>query len=265
MSEFHSLPSTHDYVRNGYDMSLEEVQSLGRQLLEQRPPAVNDRYVCYEIDGDDPFADIGRFVERDRFEEAFNNTPGEMHREYAPYENASTFFISMDVERYTPAGALRIIWNSDAGLKTVNDVGGPPLHLTSERIQQEHSIASFDDTWDIGTVATIHGYPPGRASLQLYRGAYLAAMRENIQHVVSVIDTNVLPGLTNSLGFPFVSLAGTPAFEYLGSKSSQAVYGHVPEFYDNITNHQKLADRRLAERVLDRLIVGTDDHTYIAK
>lgn len=266
MNEFDTTVSGCENTRNGYDMSLEEINGLAAQLLERQPPTADDRYVCYEVDGRAAFADIGRFIERVRFEEAFGNTADEMHQEYGPYENESTFFLSLDTEKKTPVGALRIIRNSDAGLKTVNDISAPPLNLTIDVIRDSHHISTFDECWDIGTVAAMHGYPPGAASIQLYRGAYLAAMRENVQHVVSVIDMNVLPKLTNYLGFPFVSLAGTGPFEYLGSKQSQAVYGYVPEFHAQMIQKQKSTLKgRLAEKVLDRLLIGTEDRVYMTE
>lgn len=252
------------FERNGYDMLIEEAQVLTQQLLDQKPPSTNAKYICYEVEGSDSAANIGRYVEKTGFEAVFNNSAEDMHSEYGPYENASTFFISVDQENATPTGALRIIRHSPSGLKSVNDVSQPPLQLSAERIQQVHHIETFDDCWDIGTVAAMPDYPSRMASIQLYRAMYLAAMRENVQHVISVVDMNVLPTLTNYLGIPFQPLADTRPFEYLGSANSQAVYGYVPEFYKKMEKKRKYSLRGLlARKALDRLVVGTEDHTLM--
>lgn len=264
MSDMEDDRSGHEFERNGYDMSVEEVQQLTRQLLDQKSAVTNAIYICYEVDGSDSAADIGRYVEKTQFEAVFNNSAADMHREYGPYEDASTFFISIDQENAVPTGALRIIRHSPSGLKSVNDVSRPPLQLSAERIQQAHHIETFDDCWDIGTVAAMPDYPSGAASIQLYRAMYLAAMREHVQHAISVVDMNVLPALTNYLGIPFQPLADTRPFEYLGSANSQAVYGYVPEFYEKMEHKRRFSVRGLlAKKALARLVVGTEDHTLM--
>ena len=257
-----------DYVestfeRSGYRLSADEAHDLTARLLGEQPATVDDKYVCYEISGTDQFSDIGRYVEQTRFGEMFDNSPEEMEKEYGPYEMASTFFISVDQENKVPTGTLRIIRSSSSGLKTINDISGPPLSLSSDAVQQAHAIDTFENCWDVGTVAAMPGYPSGAASIQLYRASYLAAMREHVPHAVSVIDSNVLPKLTNYLGIPFVPLAGTEPFEYLGSKSSQAVYCYIPEFYEK-TNRRRFTLRGLlARKALNRLVMGSEDHTLM--
>ncbi len=264
MTELNEAFLAHEYARNGYDMDLEEVHGLTMQLLDERPPVTEDRYICYTMDGSSGYSDIGRFVERTCFETFFNNTAEDMHAEYEQYEQASSFFLSIDTERQVPSGALRVIRNSASGLKTINDACESPLGLTDRSIREAHDIMSFDECWDVGTVAAMPGYGSGAVSIQLYRGMYLAAMRENVSHLVSIVDMNVLPRLTNYLGIPFVSLVDTKPFEYLGSKQSQAVYGYVPEFYNKMNRKRKYTIRGLlAKKALDRLVVGTEDHTHM--
>lgn len=264
MSNAEDNTTLHEFSNSGYDMSDEEVQVLTRQLMERKPALTDAKYVCYEIEGADDAARIGRYVEKTRFEVAFGNSAEDMQKEYGPYETASTFFISVDQENAMPSGALRIIRQSPSGLKTINDVSELPLRLSAEYIQQAHRIETFDDCWDIGTVAAMPGYPSGAASIQLYRTMYLAAMRERIQHVVSVVDARVLQTLTQYLGIPFMPLADSGPFEYLGSKSSQAVYGYVPEFYEKMEHKRQHSLRGLlARKALNRLVAGTEDHTLM--
>jgi hypothetical protein len=255
-----SFPET---APSGYSLELEGARDLTRQLLDRQPLKMDDRYVCFEINGNDPLADIGRYVERARFEEVFNNTSNDMQQEYGPYEEASTFFVSVDRDDVAPTGVLRIIRNSPAGLKTLNDVAGPPLLLSEDQIMERHNIETLDNCWDIGTVAALSKYPSHGASIQLYRAMYLAAKRDNIEHFVSVIDMRVLTQLTGDLGIPFQPLADSEPFEYLGSDRSQAVYGYVSELYEE-ADHRRLGLKALfARKILGRLFGGTEDHTIV--
>jgi hypothetical protein len=98
------------------------------------------RFVCFRLKGDDVFADIGRYVERVVFQKAFGNDADTMGEEYGPYEGASTFFISVDTAGRSPAGVLRVIADSSASLKTINDLSGDPLHITRDRIFAAHGL-----------------------------------------------------------------------------------------------------------------------------
>lgn len=248
---------------SGYELDLASVHDLTKRLLERQPLPLDDKYVCFEIDGQDPLSHIGRYVERVRFEKVFGNTASDMAHEYGPYEHASTFFISIDREGEMPAGALRVIHDSPIGLKTINDVAGPPLKLSKGHIMERHSIEVLADCWDIGTVAAMPEYPSATASVQVYRAMYLAAKRDDIKHFVSVIDAKALSQLSGYLGIPFQPLADTPPFEYLGSKRSQAVYGYVTELYERANDKRATVKDALAQKILGRLFGGTEDHTVI--
>ncbi len=234
-----------------------------KRLLERQPSPIADKYICFEVDGQDDLSNIGRHIERVQFEKAFGNTADDLAREYGPYEHASTFFISVDRENEAPAGVLRIIRNSSVGLKTLNDVAGPPLFLSKDQVMEHHNIEALENCWDIGTVAALSKYPSHGVSIQLYRAMYLAAKRDNIEHFVSVIDTRVLSQLTGDLGIPFQPMVDSKPFEYLGSECSQAVYGYVSELYEE-ADHRRLGLKVLfAQKILGRLFGGTEDHTIV--
>lgn len=239
------------------------LHDLTKRLLERQPSPMTDKYICFEVDGQDPLSNVGRHIEHVRFEKSFGNTADDMTREYGPYERSSTFFISVDREDEAPAGVLRVIRNSATGLKTINDVAGPPLNLPKEHIMAFHDIETLDDCWDIGTVATMPEQPSATASIQVYRAMYLAAERDNVKHFLSVIDAKALSQLSGYLGIPFQPLAGTAPFEYLGSDRSQAVYGYVSELYESANNKRAVAKDALARRILGRLFGGTEDHTVV--
>ena len=239
------------------------LHNLTKRLLERQPSPMADKYICFEVDGQDPLSNVGRHIERVRFEKTFGNTADDMAREYGPYEHASTFFISVDREDEAPAGVLRIIRNSAVGLKTINDVAGPPLNLPKEHIMAYHNIGALDDCWDIGTVATMPEQPSAIASIQVYRAMYLTAERDKVKHFLSVIDAKALSQLSGYLGIPFQPLAGTAPFEYLGSARSQAVYGYVSDLFERANNKRATARDNIARTILGRLFGGTEDHAII--
>lgn len=252
---------------NGYSLSHEQVLQLTAELLEERPPASDDRFVCYKLDGNDRFSDIGRHLECRVFDEEFGNDPAEMTREYQPYEQQSEFLISVDQEAKVPTGVLRVIKNGPAGLKTLNDLENPqdgtaPIITANEAIAQ-HGI-DLDKCWDIGTVAIPKEYrsKAGAVSVMLYRGTFLAAREQGIEHVVSIVDSKPLQKMTGYLGIPFVPLAGTKPMSYLGSESSQPVYGYLPDFYKKMNRNRFTLKGMLAYSVLRRLVKGTGDSEY---
>jgi hypothetical protein len=250
-----------------YELHGNQAADLSEQLLSLHPPTARNRFVCYPITGSSRFADLGRTTELQVFEEAFGNDRGLMEREYGPYEHASQFFVVMDTERRQPAGVLRIIGNSSAGLKTLRDVAGEPLRIPREDFQAFHGVEDLDRCWDVGTVAVLPEYRRSATrrrtvSLLLYRAFYVHALDRGIDHVVAVIDRYAHRSL-RALGIPLVPLCGSTPFSYLDSASSTALYGHVPEFRAKAEAHyRRLRARRpllwcLLSRPLRQLIRGT--------
>jgi len=254
-------PAEHD---NGYDLPYEKVLQLTKELLLVKPPEGDGRFVCYKLEGMDAFSDIGRHIESVVFKEAFNNNPDQMREEYGPYEEQSTFFVSVDTEKKVPTGALRVIKNGPAGLKSLNDFEErAPEHTPVETVLERHNIDSLEDCLDIGTVAVLPDFRSGEGSIsvQLYRGVYVAAMDEGVKHVVSIIDAKPLGKLTNYLGIPFEPLADSKPFKYMGSEKSQAVYGYMPDFYKKMNRKRKTLSGFIARKALSRLVRGSEDDT----
>jgi len=251
---------------SGYDLPVEAVHQLTSELLNERPPTGDARFVCYMFDGTDPFSNIGRQVEGAVFNQTFNNDPEEMVREYGPYEEQSIFFTSVDSENEKPtSGELRVIKNGPAGFKTINDLAamhGRPVEEYQRELAEHHGIDDWDKCWDVGTVAVPPEYrtAEGGISIQLYRALYVAAMEQGIEHFISVIDSKPLAKLTDYLGIPFVPLADSGPMEYLGSKRSQAVYGHTPDFYRKMNRARLFTVRGwLARKALKLLVAGSGD------
>lgn len=269
MSEFHPVSPN----QNRYQLPRETIKQLTSDFLRTKELPDEERFVCFRVSGDHPVADAARNLEREVFEEVFDgNDAAFMDREYGPYESASTFFVSFDRETEMPAGVLRVMWNSDAGLKTINDLARPdmPINLTQDEIQRFHGIDDLDTCWDGGTVAVSKELQKNGmgVSMQLYRAMYRTAIENDIEHFILVIDEKLLPVLTDHLHIPFVPLCDTPKFSYLGSEASQAVYGHFPEF-------RPIIDRKLESmkgdnsyeqiviQALRKIFLGSEDRSLI--
>ena len=265
MSAYFDYENQNGQLNSSYDLSKESLHLLTKQLLSEHPTDVDSRYVCYRFAGDDKFSNIGRSVERTVFEDAFGNDAEQMVKEYGSYEQSSIFFLSIDREQALPSGTLRIIGNSEHGFKTLNDLEHSSLELDYNQVAEYYQINDPDTVWDIGTVAVLPEYrsAEGAVSVQLYRAMYVSAMQNKIQHFVSVIDQKPLHKLVDYLGIPFESLMGSEPFEYLGSESSQAVYGFVPDFYRKMSKKLWTPKGMLARKALKKLVKGTEDFTLL--
>lgn len=252
-----------------YDLPSDDIAALTEKLIATKTFAPDDRVVCYRVSGHSQFSDIGRSIECRVFHETFpGNDAAFMTGEYGPYERASFFFISVDRVKKTPIGALRIIRDSPAGLKTLNDLARPdaPVQLTAAEIQRAHEIDTFENAWDIGTFVILSEYrrSGASASLQLYRGMYATALEEGIEHLVAIFDKLPLLAVTGYLAIPVVPLCGTDYFSYLGSAESRAIYGYIPGFEPAVSRRlAEVKDDADAVRALRKLRDGTEDHTLL--
>jgi hypothetical protein len=180
------------------------------------------------------------------FQQFFGNDPAFMSAEYGPYEQHSSFFLVVDRERMQPAGALRVIANSDRGLKSLNDIALPPLSISLEKVIHHHRIEDLDKCWDVGTVAVRKEYR-GKSSdhlvsTLLYGMLRSEAQRQGMEHFVAILDTHAYRQLVQMIGAPFVPIADSEPFEYLGSPSSNAVTLRVSEIVGSIEGHMQRMD-----------------------
>lgn len=218
-----------------YDMSDSERDALTARFLDTKRLGCN-RFACFAMEGTDPFANIARQVEREVFEASWGNDAAMMKREYGPYDESSLFFLVVDTRAGVPAGALRMIRNSPAGLKTIVDlddcVKSPiaPRTISVAEVMRHHGIDDLDDCWDGATAAIPRHYRRRLVAthVQLMRIMALAARRENIKHFVAVLDAPVVKMARDVLRLPLTPLAGTPPFTHMDAPENQAVYAHVP-------------------------------------
>lgn len=247
-----------------YDLSKEEVAALAGELLYKHPTVEDGKYACYVIGGLDCYSNLGRSVEVAVFEDTFGNDAAIMEEEYGSYERASNFFLVVDKTSCSPVGTLRIIRNSPAGLKTLVDIAKPPLGISELAMTSFHRVADLDVCWDVGTLAVVKKERSTASdfmvSTSLYRMLYAEAVKNGVEHLISIIDQKAYENL-QLLGVPFVPIVHSDYFSYLDSQKSMAVYGHVTEFFDKLTNHRESLEPRVREMIgpyMSRLMFGTD-------
>ena len=234
---------------------------------------LHGRLVALAVGTADPLADVARTVERQVFEESFGNDAATMAAEYRQYEDDSLFFVVLDRRTGLPAGAARVI---DGGGKTLHDAPAC-IGVDLDTILSAHGMRT-GRIWDYATMAVLPGYR-GRSSLVvstlLYRTFLKAGRRADVCHMVAMLDRRAHRNLT-LVGVPFVPIAGSEPFEYLGSPSTRALYVPFGDLEPSI-GHQgnqlrrfgasfngeirarglrRLVTRRVAARVSTRIASG---------
>ncbi|WP_051799380.1 hypothetical protein [Catenuloplanes japonicus] len=193
------------------------------------------RFISTLVGPSSPLAAAARTVERSVFAETFGNDAATMETEYGPYEPASRFIVVLDRARQHPAGVIRLIDESPAGLKSLNDA---PAHIggTVASIRAHHHMTDGRRAIDVATLAVLPGYRGARSALVstlLYRTLYRAFTRDHITHVVAMIDAPAYRNLRR-IGTPFVPMLGSSPFSYLGAPETHALYGDFQTFGPSI-------------------------------
>jgi hypothetical protein len=203
-----------------YSLSASEIAAVCRPALAAHPSAA--RFVAFAIAPADPMADVARTVERQVFEQSFGNDAAEMAAEYGPYEENSLFFLVLDRRTGRPAGAGRVI---DGGGKTLDEAPDLIGRDLSE-IAEAHALHD-GRIWDFATVGVLPAYRGNKSGLLvsslLYRTFLRAGDRARVRHVVTLLDRRAHANMS-LLGVPFVPMAGSAPFPYLGSPSTMALY-----------------------------------------
>lgn len=240
-----------------YNLSDCETHELTEEFLSTKTVAVPGRLLCFEIEGSDPFSNIARQVEREVFEERFGNDPVMLTREYWPYEDSSLFFVALDTDAKVPAGVLRMIRNSPAGLKTLVDLADPtitPNAVPTDDVLRFHAIDDLDRCWDGATATVRRRYRRRLPAIhsEVLRSWYGAAVRENVEHLVSILDAPVFKVVRHFLGVPLVPLADTAPFTYMDGLNHQAVYAHV----DSAVTSAARVNRKVGQKIRDCFAEG---------
>lgn len=192
---------------------------------------------AYLFSWDEPGADLARHIEQTVFLEAFGNTPELLDREYERYESASFYICVLDHLRHTPAGMLRVVTPSPAGLKSLNDI--EPVWDCPAATLIERTGLSLDPsrTWDIATLAVADGYRRGAGlvTMGLYQTLTLAAFHCGVDWFVAILDMPVFRIIRWRLRMIFAGYEGIGPLPYLGSAAS------LPAWCDVAAAERKLA------------------------
>ncbi|KAK8065464.1 hypothetical protein PG997_012211 [Apiospora hydei] len=229
-----STPTNNAYK---YSLDAKTLQEESRRLLREQPPTTKDRFICYLLNGTDALSNIGRYCERESFEEKFRLDDALMHKMYGAHEEASIFFLAMDQQDAAPVGVIRIIRNAPgrAGLLTLNDCH-EMLGVTIYQFQAHHGVRSLDDVWDIGSVVVRKQYRStdrNLASNLLFRAMHARAGHEGVVHYIGTVDRDIRR-MIQLVGFWGGTICDTGPVSHSGSDDSLFSYGHWATINANV-------------------------------
>ncbi|KAK8035492.1 hypothetical protein PG993_010487 [Apiospora rasikravindrae] len=258
-------PPATDTYKYQYSLDANTLRAESRRLLSEQPPTTQDRFICYLLNGTDALSNIGRYCERESFEEKFRLDDALMHKMYGAHEEASIFFLAMDQQAAAPAGVIRIIRHSRAGLLTLNDCH-EMLGVTQQQFQAHHSVRGLDDVWDIGSVVVRKRYRSADRNLAsnlLFRAMHARAGHEGIAHYVGTVDRDIRR-MIQLVGFWGGTICDTGPVSHSGSDDSLFSYGHWETINANVKKRvgEVTAEvRPVVEMFARRCIDGEDmDH-----
>jgi hypothetical protein len=185
------------------------------------------------------------------FYEYFNNTPELLEAEYGPYEASTLFVCMMDHRRRLPAGVIRLVLPSPAGLKSLGDVEPVWGHRIDDVLARMSLRLEADSAWDVATLAVDSEYrgraTDGLVSLGLYQSVAQLALRCHVKWVVTVLDLVVLNLLQGVMADPFERFAGLEPLPYLDSPASLPVYCDLDAYFARL----ETADPSMYEILFD--------------
>jgi hypothetical protein len=216
-----------------------EDRELRRLAAEVSAPGAAEAFGAYIFGTGEPGAELGRHLEREVFLEAFGNTNDDLAREYGPYEASSLFIVVVDHARQLPAGVIRAVQPSPAGLKSLNDlesVWGESSEAAMHRTGLEFGPEKI---WDVATLATPAEYRGGATgglvTMGLYQTLTLGARASGIDLLVTILDMPVFRMLRWKMHMIFAGYRGIDPKPYLGSPAS------IPSWCDLIYSDRHLA------------------------
>jgi hypothetical protein len=231
----------------GLDLAAELIESEGRG---------DTPFGLYVLTADQPFAELGRMLEREVFYEFFGNTPDLLEAEYSPYEPASIYLCVVDHLRRLPAGVIRVILPSPAGFKSLRDLEQGWGSPAEEVLARSKVDLDPGRTWDVATLAVHREYrgaaSRGLVALGCYQGLTMLTARVRPKHYVAIMDLVALDLVQQAFYRPFTPFVGCDPRRYLDSPSSLPVYADVDEGWARV----EMLDRITYELLHDG--VGTE-------
>lgn len=252
------------------DLVRAELEELAEHVID---PEAREPFGVYLFSSTDAGAELGRAVEREVFAEFFGNSPELLAEEYAPYEPSSLFLVVVDHRRRLPAGVMRVVLPTGAGLKSLDDLETVWGERTDDVLARSRVPYDRSEAWDIATLAVSADYRGAKAeglvSAALYQALALATLRSPVSWWVTVLDVVVLDLLQSQFQHPFSHFQGIGPKRYLDSPSSVPVWCDIARWEQRIaaadpSTHALLVDGvglegAVAQPDWDRLpaVVGT--------
>lgn len=239
--EAYHLGETPDY----HPITVEAERTLVAELLEHTPEfqVTQTKFGLATLGPYSRYSNLARSIESEVFDEYFDNDPILMKQEYGPYEDASKFFLVIDREEGRKAGVMRLLHNSDIGLKATQDVQTMGLTTLEEgQILSAFGVASPESTVEIATIAVAPEYRGARTdqlvSASMYRALYQYCLSNGYTDLIAVIDAKPLQNLRDiHLPVKTTNEVASP-FEYLNAKENSLI--HIP--IHDIEGHMKSRD-----------------------
>jgi hypothetical protein len=157
-------------------------------------------------------AELPKFVAQSVFEDAFGAAPELLDHEFQPYDHASVLLCVLDHRRRLPAGAMRLILPSEAGLKTLNEIesiwGRHYLELYAE------AGIEYDQprTWNMASLAVAPDYRTpafqGLITVALVQACSMIAVRCDMLWTVATLYVPVLRMLQWKFHHPMTVFPG---------------------------------------------------------
>jgi hypothetical protein len=190
-------------------------------------------YGMYYVEATSEFGILGRTVELEVFWDQFGNDRELLASEYGPYNDSSTYILLIDHQESLIAGMVRIIEDSDLGLKTLHEIErAEGWQKSFDDIRTHHDLAyARSDLWDVAGLAVRHAWRAhaggGMVSVGLYHGVVIGALLAGKQGLVAALD-DVVADLMIAFGSPWERVCGLPSIAYEGSPATSPMIIPVP-------------------------------------
>jgi hypothetical protein len=193
--------------------------------------AAAEPFGAYLFGPGDPRARLARQLEREVFLEAFGNTTDLLAAEYGPYEESSLFICIVDHLLGRPAGMMRVLLPSPAGLKSINDLEAVWGESADVVVARTDLDIDLERTLDVATLALAPDYRGGAAqgvvSMGLYQALTRMAGHYGMDWFIAILDLPVYRLLRWKLRMIFKGFEGVAPRPYLGSPASVPAWCHV--------------------------------------
>lgn len=211
-------------------------RELVTELVRRARLLRTDQQACpfglYYVDAQSDFGILGRTVELEVFWDQFKNDRELLATEYAPYDSRSIYALLVDHDEVCVAGIVRIIEDSDLGLKTLHEIERTQgWERSFSQIKEFHDLDySRSDLWDVAGLAVRHAWRAsaggGMVSIGLYHGVVIGALLAGKRGLIAALD-DVVADLMIAFGSPWERVCGLPPVEYEGSPSTSPMLVQV--------------------------------------